>query len=140
MTYYPDLSPYEYFTESVPSGVTARNVGWLDAGHDYTRGPSPDLFLEGLGELVRNSRQMQTRGWHRCLLPHNNDEAEYPISVKIADMEVSLGGAEIRVVAESGDWLIAPDLVYHYVTQHCYRPPEAFIEAVTARRAVSITQ
>ncbi|MGV9345205.1 DUF7919 family protein [Streptomyces spiralis] len=138
MTYYTDLSPYEYFPESVPSEVTARNIGWLDTGQDYTRGPSPKPFLEGLSELVRDGRQMQTRGWHRCLLPHDNEEAEYPISVNIADVKVSLGGAEIRVVAESGDWLIAPDLVYHYVTEHSYRPPQAFIEAVTARRVASI--
>ncbi|WP_455755410.1 DUF7919 family protein [Streptomyces werraensis] len=35
------------------------------------------------------------------------------------------------------EWLIASDLVLHYVAVHSYRPPDSFVEAVMARRVSS---
>jgi hypothetical protein len=46
-----------------------------------------------------------------------------------------LGDAEIRVVGKDGTWLIAPTLVLHYVTEHAYRPPAEFIDAVSRGRS-----
>ena len=134
MAYYEDLSIYEYFRESIPDGVRALNVGWLEEGKAYVKGSPPGPFLPALGVLVRDAPRMKMRGWHRCQLPHEKGEQQYPHVVEISGSRVSLGGAEIRVVAESGDWLVAPDLVYHYVTDHFYLPPEPFIEAVMASR------
>lgn len=49
----------------------------------------------------------------------------------VVDAEESiLGSAEIRVGLPGGRWYAAPNLVYHYVTAHNYRPPDEFIEAV----------
>jgi hypothetical protein len=48
-----------------------------------------------------------------------------------------LGDAEIRVVGKDGTWLIAPTLVLHYVTEHAYRPPAEFIDAVSRGRFAS---
>ena len=45
------------------------------------------------------------------------------------EQEIFLGSAEIRVEI-GGHWLAAPDLVYHYVTDHAYLPPIEFIDAV----------
>jgi hypothetical protein len=42
---------------------------------------------------------------------------------------VCLGSAEVRVVG-AGVTHAAPDLIYHYVVRHEYRPPEEFIRAV----------
>ncbi|NGO47913.1 DUF7919 family protein [Streptomyces ureilyticus] len=134
MAHYEDLSAYEYFRASIPGGVRALNVGWLEEGEAYVKGSPPSPFLSALGLLVRDAPQMKTRGWHGCQLPHEKREAQYPLAVEISGSKVVLGGAEIRVVAESGDWLVAPDLVYHYVAAHSYLPPEPFIEAVMAGR------
>jgi hypothetical protein len=38
------------------------------------------------------------------------------------------------VIAKSGEWLIAPDLILHYVLNHSYKPPVDFIEAVMSQR------
>jgi len=43
---------------------------------------------------------------------------------------LKLGSAEIRVVGQDGTVYAAPDLIYHYVVVHDYRPPEEFIQAV----------
>jgi hypothetical protein len=44
---------------------------------------------------------------------------------------LKLGSAEIRVFAV-GVIYAAPDLVFHYVRDHEYKPPQTFIDAVIA--------
>ncbi|MFJ5988878.1 hypothetical protein [Lentzea sp. NPDC092896] len=49
MTYYQDLSPYEYFE----SDEKMLNVGWLDADHDFPRGPvAPEAFVAAVLHAV----------------------------------------------------------------------------------------
>ena len=134
MTYYEDLSPYQYVKDSIPAGVTAVNVGWLEPEEDYAKGSVPDGFIDSLAIIVRDSRQMKMRGWHGCRLPHIGHQEPYPTVVVVGGQKVSLGGAEVRVVAKSGEWMIAPDLVLHYVSNHSYKPPKDFIEAVMDQR------
>lgn len=132
MSRQPDLAPYTYLPQTVPPGVTARAVGWLSAWRPWRRGPVPEVFTEALGELVRDEPRARTRGAHRCGRCRASGPTGLP--VEIGGRRVLLGSAEVRVIAASGEWLIAPDLVYHYVTAHRYQPPEEFVEAVTARR------
>ncbi|MFF2653981.1 hypothetical protein [Streptomyces sp. NPDC058045] len=134
MTYYEDLSVYDYFSDSIPEGVSAFNVGWLEAGRGYVKGGSSESFLECLETLVRDSGAMRTRGWESCQIPHPESGCPYPVTVGVSGGEVILGDAEIRVVAQSGDWLIAPNLILHYVREHSYSPPDVFVEAVLAGR------
>ncbi|MBA2808657.1 hypothetical protein E0500_014935 [Streptomyces sp. KM273126] len=134
MTHYEDLSPYEYVSDSVPDGVTAVNVGWLEAGREFPRGNVPEEFIETLSSVVKCDRQMKMRGWHRCRIPHINNEERYPVTAEIDGQKISLGGAEVRFISTSGEWMIAPDLILHYVTDHSYRPPAEFIEAVIRKR------
>ncbi|WP_245997480.1 hypothetical protein [Streptomyces armeniacus] len=131
---YEEMAPYEYFSESVPQGVRAVCVGWLEQGSQFSLGEVDGGFIESLGLICRDYAQMRTRGWHRCELAHQGAGVEYPVTIQVEDDVVSLGGAEVRVVSADGTWLIAPDLVHHYVTEHSYLPPDEFVEAVTARR------
>jgi hypothetical protein len=133
VTYCEDLAPYTYLPETVPAGVTIRCVGWLDAEHPFATGEAPGGFPERLGALCAEHTAARTRGFHWCeLCPA--DEADYPVVEKADGQDLSLGSAEVRVVAASGDWLAAPDLVYHYVRAHRYLPPQEFIDAVLAGR------
>jgi hypothetical protein len=136
MSYYSDLSPYTYLPRTVPASVVARNVGWLSGLRRFPRGEVPAEFTEALGELCRDEPRARTRGVHRCRLCHRlGAGGPSPLSVDIGGRPVPLGTAEVRVAAAgSGEWLIAPDLVHHYVTRHGYRPPDVFAEAVLARR------
>lgn len=137
MTWHADLSEYQELPESVPPGYAARNVGWLAPGHDFPAGDAPKDFIDELGAICARYRFAQTRGFHDCTFEHNNGEPDhslYGLTVTIDGERVALGSAEIRVLAEDGTVLIAPNLVWHYVTYHNYLPPREFIEAVLARR------
>ena len=41
-----------------------------------------------------------------------------------------LGTSEVRVFGEDGNIFAAPTLIYHYMKDHHYRPPDQFIMAV----------
>lgn len=133
MTWYPDLSEYTYISESIPDGGTILTVGWLDSGHEFPTGEVPQEFVDAIAEQSANYGFARTRGWHSCGLTHPEDPG-YPITVEIHGREVSLGSAEIRFTTEDGTILTAPNLIYHYITAHHYRPPEEFIQAVLKRR------
>ena len=44
------------------------------------------------------------------------------------------GNGEIWVKARDGITYIAPILILHYVSEHHYAPPQAFVDAVKACR------
>jgi hypothetical protein len=41
-----------------------------------------------------------------------------------------LGYSEIRVIGPSGQSYAAPSLIYHYINQHRYKPPDVFLAAL----------
>jgi len=92
-------------------------VGWLDDNHDYTKGSVPKGFLEKLKKqkIVNN-----TKGSHRC-----------PFCGKYSgnfgrDWSSS---AEYKIKTTDG-YFYSPTMIYHYVRDHNYKPPEEFIDAV----------
>ncbi|MBH5336701.1 hypothetical protein IHE55_18760 [Streptomyces pactum] len=134
MTYFTDLSPYSYLPNTVPSTVAAFNVGWLDGENAFHSGEAPDEFIGALADLCAQSSHAKTRGWHVCNLVHASSPPPYPITMEAGGRTIVLGSAEVRVVTPDGAWLVAPDLVLHYVIDHKYLPPEEFVEAVMAKR------
>ncbi|WP_194893787.1 hypothetical protein [Catenulispora pinisilvae] len=135
MTYFPDLSPYDYLPDTVPAGVEVLAVGWLDPGHDFpTAADDPDpVFWRNLITLAADHFAAATRGVHGCRFGHLI-EADYQYNAVYGTRVLFLGHAEIRVVTPDGRWLSAPTLVVHYIRDHGYRPPAEFVEAVTAMR------
>ena len=123
MTYYPDLSPYEFTIRDAP----ALNVGWLDSDHVF---PTGEVAAAAFDRLIRHgaSPVHVTRGVHDCQLC----EAESPFTVWTADGSVRawLGFSEIHVVGTDGIRYAAPSLIVHYIAAHGYLPPIEFIEAV----------
>ncbi|WP_162907611.1 hypothetical protein [Allorhizocola rhizosphaerae] len=129
MTYFADLSPYTYLKSEQAVGLLC--VGWLEAGHEYPIGPTPPRFVARLGKLCAERKTAQTRGFHRCTFKPCDKLPHWPpLSTMINDREVFLGSAEIRVSAGKGISFAAPDLIYHYVVDHGYKPPAQFVEAV----------
>lgn len=136
MAYYPDLSPYSYDAldeqpegEDVSALRGALNVGWLQAGIRYPRGAVPANFVTGLFRLCSQARWGH-RGIHACNL------GWCPV-IQIGHYKVHRrGGCVVRlgsrvvIVRGPHHTYAAPDLVYHYVVRHKYRPPAEFIEAV----------
>lgn len=126
MAHYTDLSEYCYGQGAyhVPGTV---NIGWLGASPVFDQ-MEPD---EALFDLVWDYCKIsvaQYRGIHAC-------EYCYPRRSNIGQRQgamLQLGSAEIRVFSESGAIYAAPDLIYHYLVVHRYKPPDQFIAALKA--------
>jgi hypothetical protein len=124
MAYYPDLSRYQYFSRAInPPSLT---IGWLDVTHGFPVGSTDSLFTERLWLYCRN-RVWATRGYHQCEIC---SEPQWPYIATRGDQELKLGSAEIRVLGTDNIIYAAPDLIYHYVVDHQYLPPQEFIDAV----------
>ena len=124
MTYFADLSNYEYgMTDS--TGPQAKNVGWLGPEASFETAEPDAELLDSLWQFCAVSVG-QTRGLHDChLCPlYTSNSAER------GGKKLLLGSAEIRVFSVTGDVYASPNLIYHYVSAHRYRPPQGFVEAL----------
>jgi len=148
VAHFNDLSFYQYIQRGNPPQT--KNVGWLKRGHDYDTAPASEEILDILWSFCRVS-VMQTRGIHRCDLC----DPSAAVSVARDGVKLFLGSAEIRVLSrentstisqrlrreDSGPLLLkkslgsfdvyaAPNLIYHYVAVHSYKPPDEFLNAL----------
>lgn len=126
MSYYQDLTPYEYLHARPDNHVL--NIGWLDASYPYQKGSVSDEILGAILKICENPVS-QTRGFHVCPF------CKYPtlgVIVQTSGKQITLGTAEIRVTGESARVYAAPDLIYHYMKDHEYLPPNEFLQAVTS--------
>ncbi|SNQ49513.1 conserved hypothetical protein [Frankia canadensis] len=141
MPYLQDLATHPRFDAICrikgwpPPGTPALTVGWLAPEHEFPTALPDGAFLDALFYLCAHHSIIRTRGFHNCLLPHATMTAPICIAHRGGE-EARLGSAEIGVVGAGGELLLAPNLVFHYVEGHHYRPPDIFIEAVLARRAL----
>lgn len=128
MSYYVDMSPYEYGSRTQPGVV---HVGWLDGEHPYSRGVVPSELLDKMMELAKAPVELY-RGFHACEIcewPPEEGAVDDHAFLKWSESRRSNG--EIRVTA-NGVTYAAPILITHYIEQHSYLPPEAFLKAVEA--------
>lgn len=125
MTYFKDLTPYSYSKFlAYPSSEKLWNVGWLDRVEPFDKGSvDPELIAKLL--LLCKCPLNMYRGWHGCQFC-----PEYPTKVTDSDGECCLGDGEIRVWSKNGRTYAAPNLIYHYVATHQYRPPDEFLNAL----------
>lgn len=121
MSHRKDLSRYS------SDNASLLNVGWLDRNEIFPQGKTSQEFRDALAEHIRYSA-VQTLGRHQCNLCN---EKGHTVSIKLKGKTVlSLGSCEIFVFADNGLIYAAPNLIYHYVLDCDYLPPEEFIEAV----------
>lgn len=127
--YFEDLTPYTYlklFRKAQRQPIL--NVGWLDAQHSFTLGPIKDGILDRLFEQC-GIRMNLTKGYHVC--PFCPPPASFVTGLRVTrhGKTLVLGDAEIHVHGD-GVIFVAPNLVFHYVEAHGYRPPDAFLAAL----------
>lgn len=122
MTYFADLSPYEFFRFGKPMSL---NVGWLDAAQEFATG-SVDAEIVTRLEQISCYSVNQTRGLHPC----NICSSDMSLIYKLKDRKLLLGDAEIRVFSAEGEIFAAPTMLLHYITVHNYLPPPSFLNAV----------
>lgn len=135
MTYFKDLTPYEYFARHEPIFPKPLNVGWLSNQMPFETGQTPQEFKDKLLKFCSDNFVVHiARGFHVCELCNLSSD-QWMIKQRDRYGEkfhwASIGDGEIRVLRGSAVYA-APTLVYHYVVQHQYRPPDEFIEAILA--------
>ena len=127
MTFFRDLSQFTDFSRPEVQG--ALNIGWLSPFRYCPIGPTTRDFRRNLFELCARP-QLQTRGNHPCLLGLCKFTPRlFGITASLNGHGLSLGSGVI-IVRGAAHTYVAPDLIYHYVTRHWYRPPKGFIDAV----------
>ncbi|MFJ3717214.1 hypothetical protein [Streptomyces sp. NPDC090057] len=132
MTYYRDLSPYEYWkTVWPPNPPTGSepclNIGWLGKEEEFPKGDAPPGFIDRLIDRAGTPARL-TRGVHHC--EFCDHKSPLRVTSNASHKTAHLGNGEIVVKSTSGVTYMAPTLIVHYVTEHGYLPPKAFIEAV----------
>jgi hypothetical protein len=129
MAYFEDLTLYRYWEgHAFPAmGPNIVNVGWLERGHDFPKGAVPQPFIARLWHCCR-AAVMMARGFHDCEFCRFQPSGPLPVTYACETLE--LGYEEIRAFGRQGRVFAAPNLIFHYVTKHCYKPPEEFIDAV----------
>jgi len=124
--HFDDLSPYT-FTKDISDGKARRNVGWLAGWAPFPKAEPAPAFLAALFALSKNPVR-KGPGAHVCCKPHQ-DAGTGMTRASLGDEEILLGAAEIEVASPDGSWYVAPDLIYHYVKEHRYAPPDEFVRA-----------
>lgn len=108
------------------------NIGWLNGlvphrkGLIFSRRVMDRLFAFCVHSACT------CRGMHACnLAVCFLRRRRTPLVAARGDVEASLGGGQIRVIDEARRVVYhAPDLIYHYIVGHAYRPSNAFLRAV----------
>lgn len=115
MTYFPDLSPCEYFGAAHRNRLVA--VGWLAKGHEFTKANVDAQFAAKLVEIAKDPWEpVHFAGPHFC---------EFCRISRI-------GGVANLFIPAEGFLYVAPSLVVHYIGAHEYAPPTGFQGAVVA--------
>lgn len=127
--YYKDLSLYAYKLSTPIESIF--NVGWLDKAEKFPKGEVPPDFLNKLKAVIAGTPSFDAnfnriRGVHPCALC-----GERNIEIEEGEQSEVLGMSEILIPEEGqGGYFASPSMVYHYVSEHGYLPPESFIKAV----------
>jgi hypothetical protein len=125
MAYFADLSPYSYIHRKVEA-ANVLNVGWLDGQHEFPKGAVPETLLAKLFTICRKPMNL-TRGRHLCEL------CATPASICMAErdgIQIGVGSGEIRVKGLGVEYA-SPAMIYHYVKDHGYLPPQEFMDALS---------
>jgi hypothetical protein len=105
----------------------AQNVGWLALGHPFKIDPPLDSDLDLLWRHCKVAIN-ETRGMHVCEF-YSGPDREYFRPSRDGE-SLMLGYSEIRVIGPSSQSYAAPSLIYHYVSDHHYRPPDSFLSTL----------
>lgn len=121
--YYKDLTKYNYMKKE-----DSLNIGWLEKGHSINTGDVSEEFIEKLWKYLRYPVNV-CRGFHVCDFCIKLGRESVPI-VEFKGEKREAGYYEIRVWGKDRKVYAAPSLIFHYILQHGYKPPQEFIDAV----------
>ena len=114
--YFPDMGT----TTQVIDGPQIRAVGWLDALHPFSTGSVEAPVLDRIRVFAKAwGASGQALGWGAFAGPHTCDLC-------------GAFRASGNFGVPHGDVLfVCPEMIVHYVAEHGYCPPPAFVAAIT---------
>jgi hypothetical protein len=126
-----------------PMEVSGRalSVGWLSVHHPFETGDFPTELLDRLATVARTPVNL-LRGLHDCDICSPAlrigslwiTEGLRGNRVRVAGHDIEVGNGEIQLMGEGDTVYVAPTMIFHYIVDHRYLPPEEFIEAVRVGR------
>ena len=116
--HHKDLSVFKDGNIEFPSVLT---IGWLSPERAYSKGVVADSVIQQLkrisgGKDAYDARSNTMRGAIQCKLC-DDFRLQNPSELWIESIT-------------EGEYYIAPELIIHYIEDHHYKPPEAFLSAV----------
>lgn len=115
MTFYPDLG----CRTQIASGEHVRAIGWLDVGMPYPRGSVDEALAARVREICEHSAGCEAAlEWPVAAGPHECSLCREFVA------------AGIVAVPASDVLYVAPEMLWHYMERHRYRPPGEFLAAV----------
>jgi hypothetical protein len=133
--HYPDFSKYKPARNHTLKPFVFEEVltiGWLENGQDYSQGEVEKAIVDKLKTLLASPKTNinKTRGNHECDFCEACEDGFRTISVPHYQILLPLGFSELWIPTKSEIIYVAPSLIYHYITEHEYKPPAAFLEAI----------
>lgn len=136
--HYPDLSEYKPAMNHFLKPFTFKEVltiGWLENGQPYTQGNVDDIIVLKLREMLASSKTNinRMRGIHRCdFCPSSGTDHELRVRHPHLPRTILLGMSELWLPTQTEIIYAAPTLIYHYITEHNYHPPDVYLDTVMA--------
>lgn len=127
--HFDDLDACKYHPgrlDAAEWGVPLRAVGWLDHPHPFEVGSVPPGLASRIGQLVEQTALQ---------FPHYRFRGVHECSICQAAGRVSGGWSHSQdnlIVPGHDEVYAAPGGIVHYISDHSYLPPAAFLEAVAA--------
>src|SRR5262245_14818632 len=115
----------------LPEGCELQAVGWLDHSEPHPKGSVPDACIDALFEARQTGKVIcdGTKGASFCEVC----QAKRP-TVRWRGREVQLAGYGHHLVRLDDTVYMCPELTLHYIVDHEYQPPAAFVRAVIQGR------
>lgn len=130
MAQFEDLTPYRYGRGIESSAVL--NVGWLGAEQPYPRARPTRELVDAIARCTTRV-VAQRRGFHRCDLCSWEHGPPDRATHVYGGRTLTLGNGELRVAGSESTVFAAPTLLVHYVKEHDYGPPAAFVAALMSK-------
>lgn len=152
---YPDLSYYRVGASEDSLQYVfpdVRHVGWLGAHTAYSQGDVLSTLSDKLKEILfldlknADTKRAGTFDQSQAVQVHQHYQRGQPqlcplcnarVSIKPAGLqhysgtrEKVLGRNQLCIPSDEGIFYAAPTLIYHYITEHQYQPPQVFLTAL----------
>ena len=89
-------------------------MGYLDIPEDYNKGPVSQNFINKLRQIHGSGPSLMTLGHHTCEFCKGDNKATSSSEKILRDVENKI---EYRF----------PQMIFHYIEEHGYQPPEEFV-------------